>query len=282
MLKQNSLARVMNDYAGRIVRIGTYDGSAYFACGISDKWLVKDIETIEEYRKEYKEQNLIKMEREFADGKKNLPKLRKQEKKQFLILQELQIKDDLLTKETTETLERYENRKEHLKALIGNYLEIKQAENEKEIENLHGRAKGSARSKFNNWARDRRRKYNSKLRKWDEYQQEKNKQMIEAAAIATTELIKAKNVYDKLKKSADLAKSKVEGYPGRIRRLQKYLKNYTPFRDRPVIEIYNSTIKPGETSILIKGGEPGFFWDCREFDEWRRTGRFPNERGGDE
>ena len=44
------------------------------------------------------------------------------------------------------------------------------------------------------------------------------------------------------------------------------------------MDIYKSTLGKDETSIITTGGEMGAFWDCEEFDTWKRTGKIPMDK----
>ena len=50
-----------------------------------------------------------------------------------------------------------------------------------------------------------------------------------------------------------------------------------PMIERPVVDLYKSPVGKNETSIVLYGVEPGFFWDCEEFNRWKRTGRIEVE-----
>jgi len=89
--------------------------------------------------------------------------------------------------------------------------------------------------------------------------------------------LEEKTSFAELMKRVNMYKAKIETYPSKIRDGERYLKNYTPFLDREVVDIYKSAIKPGEVSILVSGGESGPFWDCEEFNRWKTTGIISSE-----
>lgn len=270
-----TLRETLQEYEGRIVRIGT-EASGYMVCGEWNNSLWEDMERLEEYRKEQKRVLLESMKEELPRVRKAFPKLSKEADKTAELLKRTEENRDAVLADIIQELETLERRRNRIPT-ADTYLQKKKQENEKQLESIQGfRKKAAARREYDTWQRHRLRKYQQACGKYFAYIGKQMRELNDASAELEAELKEIKDKATKAQRAYGLAKGKLETYPTKIRSTEKYLANYTAFIDRPVVDLYASDIKPGETSIIIRGGEAGIFWDVEEFDRWRTTGRFPN------
>lgn len=265
------LADIMPNYKGKIVRIGT-DGSGYFVCGKWGSDLLKDLNWWEDERKRMKAATIEKFEADLAASKIALPKLkRKLPKLEKEVEEAVQHEQEMTEKIGKQSMMRSRRRTE-LPMIINRYLDKKAVELEANIKELNPREQRQARRNFNTMARNRKRQFDMRLKKYIYHLDRKDVVDIKKLDTINADTEKVKDQLDELKKRISNAKTKIETYPSKIRQYRKYLETYTPFMERKVMETYLSVINPEETSIIIYGREQGLFWDVDEFNKWKKTG----------
>jgi hypothetical protein len=265
------LADTLPEYEGKVVRIGT-DGSAYYVCGKWSETLQSDLEWWETEKKRLKADMIEKMKVALAEARKNLPKMKKElTKLEIEAAEAKKMEDEFINR--AGYLEAIRNKRiDFLPGIINQYLDNQKAMLENNIKDFSSKEKSKARRDFLKFAKGRRTRFNVRLRKYINYI---NRQMAldtKKLGVLSTNTETARNKVDNLNKRIGNAKGRIEAYPGKIRDYKRYLANYTPFMDRSVMEVYSSEIHPGETTIIIKGREAGPFWDCEEFNRWKKTG----------
>ena len=270
------LEDLLKKYDGKIVRIGT-DGSGYFICAKWDKRALKDLEYLEQWRLNQKKASIDKMESEIPTIRKLLPNLKKQLEQKEKELNDLPKTKEEIVAEIAHRAHVRSMRRIRLPQMIMDYLDRQRQANEELIGNLSGRAKAGARRTFEAYARNRKKKWDARVKKYTEY--------LKRADAADVELMNQIKNNEKiaddmnmqiqvLKKRISTNTAKLQTYPSKIRAGRKYIEKYTPMMKRDVMEVYPG-INKNETSIIVRGGEMGSFWDCDEFNKWRKFGVFP-------
>ena len=113
----------------------------------------------------------------------------------------------------------------------------KKEDYEKNIEKI-------SRSYLNN-AKEREKKYREKIREANE-------------ALADSKL-----TFDELEKVA----KKIRRYLPGLKKVEKYIDEFIPIKDRDVESVYDKIKKEDGICIVVKGSESGKFWDR---EEWER------------
>ena len=271
MAEAPKLADILSGYNGKIVRIGT-DGSAYYVCGAWSDELKADLEWWETKKCNDKAANIDKMKNCLVEDRKNLPKMKKKLPKLETELEETSRKKDEFIQIVNQSEALRNERLTNLPMLVTRYLDKKAEEMEESIKDLPKKDQKKARKDFLKYAKGRRTIYSARLRKYVRYintqrliDEKKLTGLINAEEVA-------RNRIDDAKKRIGNMKARLEVYPSKIRDYKKYLETYNPFLNRDIMEIYESEIHPGETSIIIRGREQGPFWDCSEFNRWKKSG----------
>ena len=276
-IEYGKLADVVDRYSGKVVRIGTA-GSGYYVCGVWNEDLLKDLNQWEETKKKMKKDQIKKLKEVLAKSKVDLPEYLKKLPELEKEAREAKAESDAISGKGFLNSARRDLRRQKVRNALESYLERRTKEFEETIKDIHGKERKKAQYDFTAMLVKRKKKYNRRLERYLNYLAYLDALDLKELTTAEGKSIVAGSKYDELVKKINNAKARIEVYPGKIRDGLRYLKNYTPFMERDVRDIYGSDIRKGETSIIVNGREAGPFWDCEEFNIWKNSGVVISDR----
>ena len=276
-IEYGKLADVVDRYSGKVVRIGTA-GSGYYVCGVWNEDLLKDLNQWEETKKKMKKDQIKKLKEVLAKSKVDLPEYLKKLPELEKEAREAKAESDAISGKVFLNSARRDLRRQKVRNALESYLERRTKEFEETIKDIHGKERKKAQYDFTAMLVKRKKKYNRRLERYLNYLAYLDALDLKELTTAEGKSIVAGSKYDELVKKINNAKARIEVYPGKIRDGLRYLKNYTPFMERDVRDIYGSDIRKGETSIIVNGREAGPFWDCEEFNIWKNSGVVISDR----
>lgn len=276
-INYGKLADVVERYSGKVVRIGTA-GSGYYVCGTWNEDLLKDLNQWEETKKNMKRDQIKKLKEVLAKSKVDLPGYLKKLPELEKEAREAKAESDAISGKVFLNSARRELRRQKVRNALEPYLERRNKEFEETIKDIHGKERKKAQYDFTAMLVKRKKKYNRRLERYLSHLAYLDALDLKELAMAEGKSIVAGSKYDELVKKINNAKARIEVYPGKIRDGLRYLKDYTPFMERDVRDIYGSDISKGETSIIVNGREAGPFWDCEEFNIWKNSGVVISDR----
>lgn len=276
-INYGKLADVVERYSGKVVRIGTA-GSGYYVCGTWNEDLLKDLNQWEETKKKMKKDQIKKLKEVLAKSKVDLPGYLKKLPELEKEAQETKAVTDEISERVFLNSARRELRRQKVRNALEPYLERRNKEFEETIKDIHGKERKKAQYDFTAMLVKRKKKYNRRLERYLSHLAYLDALDLKELAMAEGKSIVAGGKYDELVKKINNAKARIEVYPGKIRDGLRYLKDYTPFMEREVRDVYGSDISKGETSIIVNGREAGPFWDCEEFNIWKNSGVVISDR----
>lgn len=244
------LRKVLEDYEGKTVQIGT-QGSGYIVADQYDERLIDYLEHFEQLTLQRYQFNADKL-RELLPRKKAL--LETITKKRI---------PDLMDK-----IEAIEKKQKVEKRDFLDCIDEITAKIEKENDRFEAQRQKWIR-KFTKHHNQATEDHYDVLKDLRAYQDEVTRHHEKVDAELADHLEYLRN---DLKKQENCAKSlyqTVQEIPEKADRWEAMVRDFVPFLDREVIEIYTSKLRPEETSILISGKEMGYFWDTIEFRKWR-------------
>ena len=276
-IEYGKLADVVGRYSGRVVRIGT-NGAGYYVCGTWNEDLLKDLNWWEETKKKMKKRQINKLKDGLAKAKIDLPEYLKKLPELEKEAQETKAVTDEISERIFLSSARRELRRQKVRNALEPYLERLTKEFDEAHKDIHGKERKKAQYDFTAMLMKRKKQYNRRLERYLNYLARLDALDLKELTTAEGKSIVAGGKYDELVKKINNAKARIEVYPGKIRDGLRYLKNYTPFMEREVRDVYGSDISKGETSIIVSGREAGPFWDCEEFNIWKNSGVVISDR----
>lgn len=276
-INYGKLADVVERYSGKVVRIGTA-GSGYYVCGTWNEDLLKDLNQWEETKKKMKKDQIKKLKEALAKSKIDLPEYLKKLPEIEQEAQETKAATAVVSEWVVLKSSYRELRRQKVRYALESYSERLTKEFEETHKDIHGKERKKAQYDFTSMLMKRKKKYNRRLERYLNYLARLDALDLKELTTAEGKSIVASSKYDELVKKINNAKARIEVYPGKIRDGLRYLKDYTPFMERDVKDIYGSDISKGETSIIVNGREAGPFWDCEEFNIWKNSGVVVSDR----